>query len=103
MSTQAASQIKALKFLYSIRKEFNLECFSLSFEKNTQYQKNPEEVLECFHSSIWPFCNRLVYLIYRIGIAVYYSIWFIESIVRNYEFRAQNLKILTGQQKKRYI
>jgi len=94
------TESKLLAFFNSIKSEFHLECFSLSFEKNTKYQKDPEEVLECFHSCMWPFVNRLVYLIYRIGIAVYYSIWFVESIVRNYEFRAKNLKILTGEQKK---
>ena len=94
------SQSKLGNFLNSIKAEFRKENFSLSFEKNNQFRKDPEEVLEYFHSCIWPFCNRLVYLIYRIGIAVYYSIWFVESIVRNYEFRAKNLKILTGEQKK---
>jgi len=91
---------KFLNFFNSIKSELRLDCFSLSFEKNVKYQKDPEEVLECFHSCMWPFVNRLVYLIYRIGIAVYYSIWFVESIVRNYEFRAKNLKILTGETKK---
>jgi hypothetical protein len=99
-ATTTASKSKFVKFLLSIKSEFHFDRFSLSFERNTLYQKNPEEILECFHSCMWPFCNRLVYLIYRIGIAVYYSIWFVESIVRNYEFRAKNMKILTVDQRK---
>jgi len=44
----------------------------------------------------WPNCNKLLYLIYRISIAIYYTIWLIESIVRNAEYRKTNLKIETS-------
>lgn len=76
------------------KSEFRLENFSLSFEKNSKFlQKDPEEVLEYFHTTIWPCCNRLVYLIYRIVIAIYYTIWFIESIIRNAEYISNDYKL----------
>lgn len=78
----------------SFKKEFHLENFSLNFERNSQFlKKEPEEVLEYYHTTIWPCCNRLVYLIYRIAIAIYYTIWFIESIIRNAEFISKGIKI----------
>lgn len=40
-------------FIDSIKNEFRKENFSLNFEKNSQFrQKDPEEVLAYFHSSI---------------------------------------------------
>lgn len=37
----------------SIKAEFRRENFSLNFERNSQFlQKDPEEVLEYFHSAI---------------------------------------------------
>ncbi len=41
-----------------IRSEFKWENLSLSFEKNSSFQaKDPEEVLEYFHSSIVSGCK----------------------------------------------
>lgn len=77
----------------SFKNEFRLENFSLNFEKNSQFRKKePEVVLEYYHTTIWPCCNKLVYLIYRIAIAIYYTIWFIESIVRNAEMVSNDIK-----------
>lgn len=78
-----------------LKNEFSLENFKLSFENNSQFmKKNPEEVLEYFHSVMWP-CKKfkLVYMIYRLGVAIYYTIWFIESILANVEYRANNFFI----------
>jgi hypothetical protein len=92
------SQLKSKKSLAQLFKdEFRLENFSLNFELNSQFQKmEPEKVLEYFHSIFWPNCNKLLYLIYRISIAVYYTIWLIESIFRNAEYRKLKLKIATS-------
>lgn len=78
----------------TFKNEFLLENFSLNFEKNSVFQKTePEVVLEYFHTTIWPCCNKLVYLIYRIAIAIYYTIWFIESIIRNAEYISKDIKL----------
>lgn len=103
----------------TFKKEFHIENFSLNFEKNSRFlKKEPEVVLEYFHTTIvslsscfwvpnclldflilnfftikWPCCNRLVYLIYRIAIAIYYTIWFVESIIRNAEFISKDIKM----------
>ncbi|CAF1055615.1 unnamed protein product [Brachionus calyciflorus] len=88
---------KSSRLWKKFKDEFRTENCSLNFEKNSEFmKKDPEEVLEYFHSSIWPcFSGSLVYVIYRVFIAIYYTVWFIESIVRNYEFRAQNFYIST--------
>lgn len=79
------------------KNEFRLENLSLNFELNSEFQQlEPEKVLERFHSIFWPNCNKFLYLIYRISIALYYSIWLIESIVRNAEYRRTKFKIATS-------
>jgi hypothetical protein len=81
-------------FWTSFKNEFRLENFSLNFESNSQFlKKEPEVVLAYFHTTIWPCCNKLVYLIYRIAIAIYYTFWLIESIIRNAEFITKDIKI----------
>lgn len=85
----------------AFKNEFRLENFSLNFEKNTQFlEKEPEVVLEYFHTTIWPCCNRLIYLIYRVAIAIYYTIWFVESIIRNAEFVSKDMKMTSKKDEK---
>jgi hypothetical protein len=73
-----------------LRAEFTLENFSLKFEELSYFKKKkPEKVLQLFHNSIWPCCNRLAYTIYRFVIALYYTLWFLESIWSNIEARAR--------------
>ena len=47
----------------------------------------------------WPFCNRFIYLIYRLFVAIYYTIWFVESIARNVNYRAKNTYIMNKEKK----
>ncbi|RNA08552.1 hypothetical protein BpHYR1_009582 [Brachionus plicatilis] len=96
-SLDKETESKSFNWRDRFKNEFRKENLSLNFEKDSQFmKKDPEEVLGYFHSSIWPCLNgSLFYVVYRIFIAIYYTIWFVESIVRNYEFRAQNFYITT--------
>jgi hypothetical protein len=103
--------------LEHLKKEFNFKNFSLNYNHLSDTY-DEEGVLRSFYDSFvsifhfifhyiikslkiinisftkkWPFINRFVYILYRLFIAIYYTIWFIESILRNAEFRAKNIYI----------
>ncbi|CAF0970721.1 unnamed protein product [Brachionus calyciflorus] len=76
-------------FWQIFKDEFHWENLSLNFEIHSEStSKNPEKVLRKFHTSFWSYFDEsIVYISYRIFIAVYYSIWLFESIYRNVEYR----------------
>jgi len=73
-------------------KELRVKNIALNYE-DSDFGETKKEIIDRFSQSMWSSINGLPYLIYRYFIAIYYTIWFVESIVRNYEFRAKNYMI----------